>query len=203
MNPASRLYLLGGSPCSGKTSIADALAARHGLTAYHCDEHWQRHVQEARPVTQPTLRRLGGMSFGDVFLRPQREMIRDNLAALREEFPLVLRDLMELSGPAIAEGMAFLPELVARLEPRPPAVWVVPAPAFQREHHARRQWAAGLAGTTGDPERAFENWMRRDETAARYVRLTARARALPVLTVDGKHDLQHSLRWVESTLGLA
>jgi hypothetical protein len=200
-----RLYLIGGSPFSGKSSIASALAAKHGLAEYHCDDHWGRHTREADPGKQPTLTTLAGMSPSEIFLRPLREMLRDNIAALREEFPLVLRDLSELdpNRPVIAEGMTFLPEMVAGLEHHPPAVWVVPRADFQVLHYARREWAHGIAAATSHPEEAFENWMRRDAIAARYVRLTARRCGFRVLVVDGSLNLEESTRWVERELGLA
>ena len=36
--PAGATFYIGGSPCAGKSTIANLLAQRHGRHAFHCDE---------------------------------------------------------------------------------------------------------------------------------------------------------------------
>ena len=198
---------LGGSPCAGKSTVAALLAARHGLRVYSCDAAFDRHAASADPTAAPTLARLRGMTWDDVFLRPRRTMTRDAVAACAEAFPLVLADLAALPPGrlVIAEGMALLPECVAILGARAlaRAAWLVPAPAFQRAHYARRAWARELVEGTRDPATAFENWMRRDEASARLVRAQASrvGGALHVVRPDAVAEAVAA--WVEARLGLA
>jgi hypothetical protein len=198
---------LGGTPCAGKSTVAQLLAERHGLRVYSCDAHFERHCAAADPAAQPTLAWLRGASWTEVFLRPLPLMVRDELAASRETFPMVIADLaaMPPGPPVLAEGMALLPECVASAveEPGPArAAWLVPSPLFQRAHYARREWAAALVARLADPERAFENWMRRDEISARWVRAQARHLDLPVRVVGLSDTAETIAAWVAGQLGL-
>jgi hypothetical protein len=200
-----KVLWLGGSPCSGKSTVAALLAERYGLRLYSCDSHFGRHSLAADLEGQPTLARLRAASWTEVFLRPLGPMVRDQITACREEFPMVLADLAALppGPPVLAEGMALLPECLA-LRPRPQrAAWLVPAPAFQRAHYARRQWAASLVEGLAEPDRAFENWMRRDEVCARWVRAQTWRLGFPVCVVDDEHVITAVSAWVEHRLGLA
>ncbi|MFN8444306.1 MAG: hypothetical protein U0175_26220 [Caldilineaceae bacterium] len=42
-------YWIGGSPCAGKSSVTNLLAAQFGLTTYHVDDHFNRHAQHLDP----------------------------------------------------------------------------------------------------------------------------------------------------------
>ena len=37
---------IGGSPCCGKSSVAEILRDRFGLNYYKCDDHFDRHLQQ-------------------------------------------------------------------------------------------------------------------------------------------------------------
>jgi hypothetical protein len=194
---------LGGSPCAGKSTVAALLAERHGLRLYSCDAHFDRHSAAADPATQPTLARLRAAPRAEQFLQLLRALVRDAVSACREEFPMVVADLVGLppGSPILAEGMTLLPECVAGLRPER-AAWLVPSPAFQRAHYARREWATSLLEKLPDPERVFENWMLRDEVSARWVRVQARRFRLPVSVVDHGYSIAAVTSWVEARLGL-
>ena len=201
-----KVFWLGGSPCAGKSTVAALLAERHGLRLYSCDSHFDRHRLSSDIARQPTLARFRAASWAEIFLQPLSAMVRDEIAAGREEFPMVVADLAALppGKPVLAEGTALLPECVAPLRPRPHrAAWLVPSTAFQRAHYARREWAALLVAGLPDPDRAFENWMRRDEVYARWVRAQARRFGYPVYVVDSWHAITAVTAWVEHQFGLA
>jgi len=183
--------------------VAALLAERHGLRLYSCDAHFDRHCAAADPATQPTLARLRTAPRAEQFLQPLRTLVRDAVSACREEFPMVVADLAALppGPPVLVEGMTPLPECVAALRPER-AAWLVPAPAFQHAHYARRDWAATLLAGLADSDRAFDNWMRRDEVSARWVRIQARRLRLPVRVVDTHHSIGAVTAWVELQLGL-
>ena len=54
----SHVYWIGGSGCSGKSSIARILEKDHGFTAYHCDDHWQEHEERSSPAEHPATLRV-------------------------------------------------------------------------------------------------------------------------------------------------
>jgi adenylylsulfate kinase-like enzyme len=47
----AHILWMGGSPCSGKTSIADLLADQYSLVVYHVDEMFDEHQRRVRPMT--------------------------------------------------------------------------------------------------------------------------------------------------------
>jgi dephospho-CoA kinase len=191
------MYFIGGSPCAGKSTICDLLASRHGWQTYHCDEHYDAHLERAAPGS--TLSQFRNMTWQEAFTtRTLETMIRDELEASVELGVFALEDLKAIKSPVIAEGMAFMPELLAELEPRARAVYLVPSEAFQSEHYTKREWAQRLLETTNDPKGVFENWMARDAANARAIHDQARAFDFPVLEVDGRLSLPQVLTWVET-----
>lgn len=199
------VYWIGGSPCSGKSSIADGLAAEHGIRVYHCDEHFNAHVATADAGLQPRLHSLRTLSWEALFMRPVAEQVADEIAIYREEFGTIVEDLRKLRGekPLIVEGAALLPELVIPFLPGPShAIFVIPSGAFQRGTYARRPWRHDLLAQCSDPEQAWENWMARDEQFGEYVAAEARTASLGVLHVDGSQTVAENTCAVATHFGL-
>lgn len=173
---------IGGSPCSGKSTVAAAL----GLPVYSCDAAVDRHTAMAGAADGPTLTKVAAMDVADRLDQPVAVQVDDVLRLYREQFPLVLADL---AGPraVVAEGAALLPDLLAGLGvARDHAVWLVPTERFQRHHYRQRAWAHELLAGTADPAGAFDRWMRRDAAFARHVAGRARALGYRVVVVDGR-----------------
>ena len=194
-------HFIGGSPCAGKSTICDLLAVRRGWRTYHCDEHYEAHLERAKPGS--TLSKFRGLTWKEAFTtRSLETMIEDELEANRELGLLALEDLQHMESSVIAEGMAFMPELLATLEPRAKAVYLIPSESFQREHYAKREWAHSLLATTDDPKAVFEKWMARDAANARTIFEQARAFHFPVLEIDGTLDVKAVLERVAKQLAL-
>lgn len=199
------VYWIGGSPCSGKSSIAEALASDFGMRVYHCDEHFDAHVAAADPMLQPRLHNLRTISWEALFMRPVPEQVAGEIAIYHEQIALILDELRRLSSEKglIVEGAALLPRLVTPLLPDPShAIFVVPSGPFQRATYARRPWRHDLLAQCSDPERAWENWMARDEQFGQYVAAEARAASLCVLHVDGSQTVESNTRAVATYFGL-
>lgn len=200
------IYWLGGSPCSGKSSIARALSQRHGLRYVACDDFYDPHARAADPTQQPVMHRIARMTWEQIWLRPVEVLVQDEFEAYRELFPLLLADLvnMEDDRPLMVEGAALIPELVAPLIKDPTrAVWVVPSPDFQRQYYSRREWALDIVRQTSAPEQSFNNWMERDIEFARIVCQQAQSLGLSTLVVDGQRDLAQNTALVEKFLGFS
>ena len=201
----SHVYWLGGSPCAGKSSIADRLVAAHGLAVYRCDDAYFRHAETITPADQPVFSRIVGATCDELWMRPVERQVAEALELYREEFSLILADLMALpaSRPLIAEGAALLPELVDALGvDRRRAVWVVPTETFQRHEYARREWRHETLKECAQPEQAWLNWMARDAGFARSVAEDAKRRGRRVIVVDGSRSLAETARAVERHFGL-
>jgi len=183
----AHILWLGGTPCSGKTSVARRLAEAHGLPVYHHDEQARAHEARADPARHPAFRAERALSLDERWvLRPVETMVATTLAAWAEQFALALEDLRALPdrAPILAEGPGLLPDCVAPLLSSPrQALWLVPTEAFKRATQPTRDraWMA----RTRDPERTYQNLIALDLALAREVAGRARALGLTVIEVDG------------------
>jgi 2-phosphoglycerate kinase len=182
-----RVLWIGGSPCSGKSTVAERVAAARGVPVYACDEPFDRHAATIGPQCGPTLKKVSAMGIGDRLAQPIDVQVNDVFRLYREEFPLILRDIADIPGGLLVEGAAVLPEsLAARGIARHLAVWLVPSAEFQRQHYHRRTWAHERLAGLRDPQRAFDRWMRRDARFAEMVAEQAHDLGYRVIVVDGR-----------------
>lgn len=65
-HPFSHVYWIGGSPCAGKSTIADTLSASFGLTVYRCDDAYVPHQALITPERQPIFSRLAAATCDEV-----------------------------------------------------------------------------------------------------------------------------------------
>jgi cytidylate kinase len=173
---------IGGSPCSGKSTVAAMVAARRGLPVLSCDDAFERHAGE----DAPTLLRLVTTPMAERLAQPVDVQVADVRTGYGEQFPCLLADLASYHGTVVVEGAALLPELLAEVPVRSDhAVWLVPTEEFQREQYARRGWAADLVRDLADPAEAFDRWMRRDASFAAQVAIRAEQLGYRVVVVDG------------------
>ena len=201
----SHIFWIGGSPCAGKSSIARILSQEYGLQAYHCDQEYEAHLERAIPGKHPLMYNAARMTWDEVWMRPVDLLVTREFAFYREEFEMVLEDLLALpqSSPVLAEGTALLPECVAPLLVRPQqAVWVVPTEEFQRKEYGRREWVENILSQCRYPEEAWENWMARDAGFAKVIARDAQERRLKVIEVDGSRSIQENAEIIAAQFGL-
>ena len=196
-------YWIGGSPCAGKSTLANIIAKKHSFAVYHIDDHDEDHLQRSTPEAQPTLHRLMQLRGDDLWLRSAEEQFQDEIAFSAEPFPFILQDVakMPLEKSLIIEGVALLPHLVSPLLSSPhQAIWLVPTESFQRKYYAQRPWVADVLAQCSDPEQAWENWMQRDALFARWIASEAARLNLHVLEIDGSFNVEETAQLVEAWL---
>jgi len=197
---------LGGSPCSGKSSIARLLASEGQLRTYHCDDEFPRHQQRITPQQQPTMDKWTTTAWNELWMQPPETLLAEAIAAYREHLAMVVDDLQALPGtaPILAEGTCLLPNEVHALLSHPrQAIWLVPTEEFQRAHYAKRgPWVQELVSQCEQPEQAFQNWMDRDVAFAKWVEQSTGELGLRVVTVDGKRTIADNVQLVARHFGL-
>src|SRR5687768_9267393 len=92
----AHVYWIGGSPCSGKSSIAEALAATYNMQLYKADDAYFRHTKGVTPERQPIFYKIAHLSADELWMRDVEEQVIEELALYREEFPLIVDDLLAL-----------------------------------------------------------------------------------------------------------
>jgi hypothetical protein len=198
----SHVLWIGGSPCAGKTSIADWLAQTFGLHVYHFDRTEREYIARRIAAGDAALAAFLSQSMDQRWLmREPSVMAQSVIGFWTERFRQVLEDLLaQPKDPGIiAEGPGLFPECVFPcLSDLHQAIWLVPTDAFCTAVRQHRH-VAGIDGfqQTSDPERALHQLIERDCLLARYVKQRAEALHLPLYEVDGSHSLDEMTRLVE------
>jgi hypothetical protein len=196
---------LGGTPCSGKTSVAKLLAEQYAVQVYHYDRHEKAHIARSDPERQPWLHADSALTMDERWLqRPVETMVAATLAAWQERCEFVIADLLALPGtaPILAEGPGLLPDCVAPFLTSPQqAIWLIPTAAFKRATQPTRGGAP--ANLTSDPAQAYDNLIALDLRLAAHVKTRAGNLGLSALDVDGTRSLADTAALVAAHLGLA
>jgi len=202
----SQAYILGGSPCSGKSTIAEKLSTRFKLQYYKVDDHEREHVNRCRPDRHPVIYKVLKMSWNENFMRPVAVQVQEEFEFYRERFEMILEDLeaYDARKPIILEGAAYLPELIADLGVYSRRVlYLVPTKEFQVQHYCKRSWIKHILNACDDPEIAFANWMERDHLFGKEILQQAAGYGFKTILVDGGISIDAQFKQVAKDLGLS
>jgi len=90
----------------------------------------------------------------------------------------------------ILEGAAYLPELLEQSNANlKRVIFLVPTKEFQWHHYSKRPWIKDILNECKYPEKAFENWMVRDNMFGKKILEQAKERNYQTMLVDGKQNL--------------
>ncbi len=202
----TNIYWIGGAPCSGKSTIAETLAHRYGFSLFKSDDHMYAHMRLADAHKQPVMAKVASLSWEEIWNRPVEVLLQDELDFYQEEFPMLLEELAlyPKGQPILAEGNAWLPDLVARLSLQPGRIiYMVPTREFQFATYSQRDFIKDILSQCADPKLAFENWMERDSRFAEEVCQRAGQFGYPVIQVDGRLSIEENAALVEKAFQLA
>ena len=189
----SQAYILGGSPCSGKSTIAEQLSASYDLQYYKVDDHYQEHVARCSPQQHPIMYKIAQMGWNEIWSRPAALLVQEEMEYYRELFELILQDLGKLRAgkPVIVEGAALLPELIEKINlDQQRVLYMVPTKQFQVHHYSQRPFIQGILKDCDDPQTAFANWMERDHLFGQEILKQAGQFGYGTIVVDGKLGIE-------------
>ena len=191
------LYMIGGSPCSGKSTIASLLARQYQLLHIKLDDLVEEMMSQASADSQPIC-----------LLRQDRnpeEMADEEWRFYEEIFPYVKSYLIKNQDrPLLVEGAGLLPHLVKELECQASSyLCLTPTADFQKKHYIQREWVPYVLEGTTNPKQAFENWMQRDILFAQMVLKEAVLLGYPSLITDGSQSENQTAEEVARLLKLS
>ena len=192
------IFYIGGSPCSGKSTVAEALAARYGLAYFKVDDHLDTFTARGAAAGLPICRRILCMSGDETWMRPPHLQCREELDYYAEIAPFVTEELRQLPNQRIlAEGAAFLP-LLMQAQGIPPTryIAIIPSLDFQISRYQQRPWVPHVLRDCTDPEAAFANWMERDALFAEDIRQQCMQAGYSCLLTDGSVSPEERLAQV-------
>ena len=180
-------YIIGGSPCSGKSTHAGRLALDNDLQYYKIDDYQEAHIQRCRPDHHPALYNYLQMDWQTRWMRPISKQVDEVFHVFRERFEMMLDDLVEYDPyrDTVIEG-TFSPDLIASYRvKRERILFMIPSKDFQVGQYRQRAWISPILAACADPDRAFKNWIARDQAYGRQIARQAGIHGFPLIIVDG------------------
>ena len=195
----SEIYFIGGSPCCGKSTIAERISAEYGFAYYKVDDFLYPHMEAAAAAGKPHSALTLSFDFEQMWMRSPRLQCEEEIAIYAEILPYALRDIRAMGAekPIIAEGAGFMPELMTGAHvDNSHYICIVPTEAFQREKYAQREWIGEFLKGCSDPQAAFDNWMSRDVLFAKHVLEHAWKTGYAAIAVDGERKIEENFNTV-------
>ena len=128
------LYMIGGSPCSGKSTIASLLARQYQLLHIKLDDLVEEIMSQASADSQPICLLRQDRNPEQIWMRNPEEMADEEWRFYEEIFPYVKSYLIKNQDrPLLVEGAGLLPHLVKELEwPASSYLCLTPTADFQK-----------------------------------------------------------------------
>ena len=199
------LYMIGGSPCSGKSTIASLLARQYQLLHIKLDDLVDEMMSQSSADSQPICLLRQDRNPEQIWMRNPEEMADEEWRFYEEIFPYVKSYLIKNQDRSLlVEGAGLLPHLVKELECLVPSyLCLTPTADFQKKHYRQREWVPYVLEGTTNPDKAFENWMQRDILFAQMVRKEAMELGYSSLLTDGSQSENQTMKEVARLLKLS
>lgn len=198
------VYYIGGSPCCGKSLIAELIEKKYNLTYFKLDDKLEEYMKKAQKDGKEFSTRHFTYTSDDIWLRSPFEQNKEAFAIYKEIFEYALTEINTLlkDSSIITEGAGYLPELIRHLDNNQyKYICMVPTKDFQYEKYAQRPWVPYILDGCSDKQLAFQNWMERDALFALDVSKSASNLGYPVIIVDGKASVEENLTMIEMLFG--
>lgn len=199
------VYYIGGSPCSGKSTLAKMLVNKYHFQYYKLDEHLDEYLQRGADGGHELFKKATSMTLDETWFRDPAEQSLEEIKIYEIMFPYAIQAIAEISeeAPVIAEGAGFLPHMISGMNiDRFHYVCIVPTNDFQLKHFSQRGWVDGYLSSCSDKERAFKNWMERDFIFAEDVLNRSKNLGYVSIVNDGTQDIDKIFSIVESAFNL-
>lgn len=197
-------YYIGGSPCSGKSTIAEILSERYGLYYFKVDDFLDKYTKMGATKGYEICMKQDNMNAEETWMREALLQCREEFTFYEEIFEFVIDDLKLIKGKSIiTEGAAYLPKLMKKRNvPKDRYISITPTEEFQISHYKKRKWVPYVLEGCSDKEKAFANWMDRDILFAREVEKQCYEEQYISIINDGGVELDELVGKVAAHLGL-
>lgn len=200
----NQIYYIGGSPCCGKSTIAELLHERYGFQYYKLDNDLEAFMEQMAEDGNSFAKRTLHLTPEEMWLRNPQELCMDEIQIYRGMIQYAEKKLVgyQQKGTVVTEGAGYMPELMKKKQVPPNRyVCITPAREFQLEEYAKRPWIDHILEGTGDKEKAFSNWMERDILFAVKMREAAAQFGYTNILVNGGKSVDDVFREVEILFG--
>lgn len=188
----ARVYLIGGAPGAGKTTLGCALAARIGGSSVTIDDLMTVAKSVTTPESHPDFYLFQG-SHLDYFTNSSVEQLkRDAERQYAAVWPcvreLIVKHFHWTTTPIVIDGCHLRPGRVAELEDdRIESNWIFISPdALERRERKNTEFLQG----SSDPEKMFQNFLSRSLWYNDLIRQEAEERGMTVIHQPGESPVE-------------
>lgn len=182
------VYFIGGSPCSGKSTVAEMIAAEYGLFYFKVDDFLDDYLKKGTSKGKSVCTKQSNMTSEQTWMRAPEIQSVEELQFYREIFEFVMEDISGINSNngIITEGAAYLPELMQEIGvDERYYINITPTLDFQYTHYKERPWVPYVLKDCKNKDEAFDNWMKRDALFAEHVRYKSYELGYKALVIDG------------------
>ncbi|MBQ3105484.1 MAG: hypothetical protein IJC59_06460 [Lachnospiraceae bacterium] len=187
------IYFIGGSPCAGKSTVAEYLSQKYGMYYFKVDDQLDRYVEMGAKKGLEMCAMFSCLNADQTWMRDPQVQCRDELAWYEEVFEFFLEDIekLQVDRPVITEGAAFLPVLMKKIGvAQNRYISITPTAEFQLCHYKQRHWIPYILADCKDKEKCYENWMNRDILFAGDVRRQCAQENYRSVVNDGSRSIE-------------
>ena len=201
--PKTILYI-GGSPCSGKSTVAGRIAKELGAHYFKVDERLNEYMKLAADNGGKSCAACLDMTPEEIWMRPPEIQCVEEFFIYDETAPFIFSDLDAIDAQTvITEGAAFTPQVMkARGLEHGQYICMIPNIGFQVRHYREREWVPYVLEGCSDKKEAFNNWMKRDELFAVQVERDCRKYGIPCIVSRSGRTEDETYAMVTQLLGL-
>jgi hypothetical protein len=200
----ANIYYIGGSPCSGKSTVTEILAAKYHLFYFKVDDFIDKYLKMGASKGYEICKKQDSLRADEIWMREPVLQCQEELLYYKETFAFVLEDLMQIKEKdIITEGAAYLPELMRKLNiSNNRYISITPTRDFQISHYKKREWISFVLEGCSDKEKAFSNWMERDILFAKEVQKQCIKENYVSIINDGSIEVDEYVHRIAAHFGL-
>jgi len=197
------LYLLGGRPCSGKTTLSYYLGQKHKIEVRYLDVFAQKCIDEST-IDTPNIYRWKDNDLVEVLQKNPSILFNEYIGFYEEIFPQLIDELDSIKDKKIIlEGSIFLPKFIDVLKEKYDVniCYLVTYDDFVKEKYIKRDYVQDML-TKPNGEIAVANLLIRDSIFANYLSNEIEKYSLPRIDIKSGNDIEEEMSILEKILGL-
>lgn len=198
-----KLILLGGRPCSGKTTLACRLGELWNMDVIHLDE-FARECIDFSTADNPNMYRWKEGGLIELLQKDPGELLNEYINTYEEMLPLLMNKLNTSSRKlAVIEGAMLLPAFIGKFKNSHDVktCYLLTDDAFVNEKYHEREYVQDMLLKPGG-RKAVDNLLERDSLFARYITDEVEKYALPVIFINSYDTMVSALTHLEKFWGL-
>ena len=198
-------YYIGGSPCAGKSTVAEILSKKYNLYYFKVDDFLDGYTKLGALKGCPICKKTIELNAEQTWMREPSLLCKEEFEWYKEVFEYVIDDLKQIrcKNGIITEGAAYVPTLIKQIGVvRNRYISLTPTPEFQVFHFRKREFVPYILEGCKNMEKAFSNWMDRDILFAKEVQKQCLEENYLSVINDGNVKIDNLVDIVSTHFGL-